>query len=56
MKTYYVTITAKIRKTIRVNAENEYQAEEFAHEAFDVNCTANEEAYDQETNTIEVEA
>lgn len=53
MKTYNVTITATIRKTLRVNAENEDQAEAFAHNLFYEHT--DEEAYDQETNDIKEE-
>ncbi len=49
MKTYEVTIQARITKTIRVEAKNVDEAYEFAHEDFSVLSDDNWEKYEQET-------
>jgi hypothetical protein len=54
MKTYDVTIVARIYKTIRVEAENEDEAYVEAHEQFSVLNDGTDEYYEQET--VEIEA
>jgi hypothetical protein len=49
MKTYDVTIEAKVRKTYRVQAKNEDKAVEEAHQCFRVVCDGTEEKYEQDT-------
>jgi fibronectin type 3 domain-containing protein len=39
MRTFDVTITATVTKTVRVSAENDKEACEKAHEEFDVSVT-----------------
>jgi len=53
MKTYDVTIVARIYKTIRVEAENEDKAYEEAHEQFSVLNDGTDERYEQETLEIQ---
>lgn len=48
MKTYEVTIQATVRKTITVEAEDEQQAVDFAHEEFTVASTDEAESYNEE--------
>ena len=52
MKTYEVTIQARITKTIRVEAKDVDEAYEFAHEDFSVLSDDNWEKYDQQTIDI----
>jgi len=50
MKSYEVTIMAKVTKTVEVEADNDQDAEELAHEIFNTSCELGvPEAYDQET-------
>ena len=53
MKTYSVTIQARIVKTITVEADDIDQAYELAHEQFSVLNDDNEEHYEQDTVDIE---
>ena len=53
MKTYSVTIQARIVKTITVEADDIDQAYELAHEQFSVLNDDNEEHYEQDTIDIE---
>jgi hypothetical protein len=50
---YLVTIKATIRKTLEIEAENERDATEAAHEEFTVECDGGDEYYNQETLYIE---
>lgn len=52
MKTFKVTISATVIKTIEVDAENEDAAEEIAHQAFTVDPDGEEEYYKQEALSI----
>lgn len=52
MKTYEVTIEARITKTYTVSAENEDQAYENAHEIFSVLTDDAKEYYEQETMSV----
>lgn len=52
MNIYRVTITAKITKTIEVEAESEDQADEEAHQSFSVLNDGKDEAYEQDTVEI----
>jgi hypothetical protein len=54
MQTYDVTITVRITKTYRVEADNEDDAVMAAHERFDVNCDDTPEEYEQDTNSVSV--
>lgn len=55
MKTYAVTIEATVRKTIRVQAEDEKEAIEAAHGEFSVLPEEGEdEHYDEQTLSVEV--
>lgn len=49
MKTYEVTIEARITKTYTVSAKNEDQAYENAHEIFSVLRDGAEEHYEQDS-------
>lgn len=51
---YEVTITAKITKTITVNALTEDQAAEDAHQVFSVLNDGDPENYEQDTDSIEL--
>jgi len=53
MKTYEVTIKATIYKTLTVEAANEDEAYEAAHEKFSVLNDDTPERYEQETMGIE---
>ena len=53
MKTYDVTILARVYKTIRVEAEDEDKAYIEAHEQFSVANDGSPERYEQETIDIE---
>jgi hypothetical protein len=53
MKNYAVTICAKITKTIKVTAENEMLASEYAHQLFSVLNDSRQEKYEQDTVHIE---
>ncbi len=53
MKTYQVTITAKVTKTIQVTAVNEQEAIEMAHGEFTVSSENGEpERYSEETDNV----
>ena len=52
MKTYSVTIQARIVKTMTVEADDVEQAYELAHEQFSVLNDDNEERYEQDTVDI----
>jgi hypothetical protein len=52
MKKYNVTVAAKITKTIAVEANDENQAVEIAHELFSVLCDGYDENYKQDTVCI----
>lgn len=52
MPTYQVKITAKVTKTVEVEADNEDEAIEAAHENFTVACEGDEEDYEQETDEV----
>ena len=54
MQTYDVTITVRITKTYRVEADNEDDAVILANEIFDVNCDDTPEEYDQDTNSVSI--
>ena len=51
-KTYDVQIEAIVTKTIRVNAVDEDQAHEMAHELFNVGDCENEDRYEENTLNI----
>jgi len=53
MKTYDVTILARVYKTIRVEAEDEDEAYKEAHEQFSVANDGSPERYEEETIDIE---
>jgi hypothetical protein len=55
MKTYRVTIRATVTKTVTVEAENEDDATDAAHEDFSVLCGGEDEdeRYEEETLSIE---
>ena len=53
MKTYAVVIRATITKTILVDAEDEMQASELAHQDFTVECEDDDENYEQDTLSVE---
>ena len=55
MKTYNVTIKATIVQTIPVEAEDEDQAVERAHQLFDVGDMAYEDSYTEYLIQVEVE-
>jgi hypothetical protein len=55
MKTYDVTITATITKTIRVTADYEEEAAEIAHNLFTVECDGDEKYAEDMENIVEVE-
>lgn len=48
-KQYIVTVRATITKDVIVEAENEEEADEIAHELFTTDCDGMDEDYDQET-------
>ena len=48
MKTYDVKIRATITKTERVEADNEDEAIELAHQVFNPSCTGVDESYAQD--------
>ena len=52
MKYYDVTVEATIIKTVRVFAASADDAEEIAHEEFDVRCEGPDERYDQQTRNV----
>lgn len=52
MPTYDVTITATVTKTIRVEAENEEEAIEQAHESFTTVCDGPDERYEENTDSV----
>jgi hypothetical protein len=52
MPEFDVTITAKVTKTLRITADNEDDACEFAHEQFNVNSDGLPEKYDQDTDRV----
>ena len=52
MKTYSVTIQARIVKTITVEADDIDQAHDWAHDQFSVLNDDNEEHYEQDTVDI----
>ncbi len=53
MKTYDVTITATVTKTIRVEAENEHNATDLAHQVFSVDAeTGTDERYSEHTDNV----
>ena len=57
MKTYDVMIRGSVRKTMRVEAEDEDRATEIAHEEFTTASTDQDEAYNEETvSCLEVKA
>lgn len=51
MKSYKATITATITKDVLVEAENEDDAIELAHETFDVSCDGVNEKYNETTDS-----
>jgi len=53
MRTYKVTIEARITKTIEVKASSEEEAEEMANELFSPQPDKGFSAYDQEVISIE---
>lgn len=53
MKTYKVKIIATVVKTEEVEAANEDEAVELAHQQFTVACEGDEEDYNQETVSVE---
>lgn len=53
MKTFDVTIRATIWKTIRVEAKNEDEADEEAHNRFHPALDYTEERYEEETMRVE---
>ena len=54
MNRYDVTITTRITKTYRVEANNEAEAVTQAHEVFSVLCDEVPEKYTQDTDTVSV--
>ncbi len=52
MQIYEVTIQATVTKTVSVEADNEDDAVELAHEEFSVSSTSNDEKYTQETISV----
>ena len=54
MKMYDVEVEAVIRKKILVTAESSEEAEEMAHNLFNVDADGSPERYDQQTKTIRV--
>ena len=54
MPKYAVTITATVTKTLEVEASNEQEATELAHQLFTVQCDGDDERYSEETDKIEV--
>ncbi len=52
-KTYAVTIKASVTKTISVEADNEKDAVEQAHQEFSILNDANPEHYEQDTVNVE---
>ena len=53
MKTYAITIRATVTKTITVEADNEDDAMEQAHELFSVLCDDIDEDYNEEVIDFE---
>lgn len=53
MKTFEVTIQATVTKPVRVQAENQVEACEQAHELFSVDNDGSLERYEQETLDVE---
>lgn len=53
MKEYGVIVRATVTKTVFVEAENEDDAIELAHEQFNILCDGIEEDYNQETISFE---
>jgi hypothetical protein len=53
MKTYDVTITATVTKTIRVEALTQDAAIEAAHERFSVEADDTDERYTEHTDNVE---
>ena len=51
-KNFAVTIKASVTKTIGVEAENEDDAVEQAHQEFSILCDSNDENYSQETINV----
>ena len=49
---YIVTIEATVLKQIEVDAKNEDEADELAHEEFDILYDGNAEKYEQDTLNI----
>jgi len=52
MKQYDVTITARVTKTLRVEADNEQDACEFAHQEFTVASSDLPERYNEDTDCV----
>jgi hypothetical protein len=52
MPTYDVTITARVTKTIRVEADTEQEAIEQAHESFTTVCDGPDEKYEEDTDSV----
>lgn len=52
MKQYDVTITARVTKTLRVEADNEQDACEFAHQEFSVVSDQLPEHYNEDTDNV----
>lgn len=54
MKMYDVEVEAVIRKKVLVTAESSEEADEMAHNLFNVDADGSPERYDQQTKTIRV--
>lgn len=52
MKTYSITIRATVTKTLHVEADNEQDAIEMAHEEFSVENDHNDENYEEDLLNI----
>ena len=52
MKTYQVTVQAKVVKTLEVEAPSQEEAEAVAHEMFTASHDGSPEQYNQETHNI----
>lgn len=53
MPEYYVTITARVTKKLRVTAETERHAQEEAHQQFDVGVCGDREHYSEDVEHVE---
>lgn len=54
MKTYIVRVAAIVQKEYEVQAKSEHDAEELAHEIFDLGCDGRPEKYSQDTVSVEL--